>query len=114
MHPETPCMSPEWNQKRKSLGALLGKTKKLYTKSNEESRHITLVVFFLVRFLGLLRGLLELLLPHLVGSVLVQVGKQDVEHFGVPARGMAFDAFFDVLQDVRFQLGEELIDMMLT
>jgi len=45
----------------------------------------------------LLRRLGELLLPSCVRLRGVDVGEDEVEDFGVPGDGLAFDTFFDVL-----------------
>ena len=52
---------------------------------------LTIIPFFpLLRFS-------QLFLPDVVGGVGVQVREDEVEDVGIPARGMAVDAFFDVL-----------------
>ena len=55
----------------------------------------SLVFLYFVGFL--LRLLSQLFLPDVIGSTLVQVGKEEIEHLRVPAYCMAFDALLDVL-----------------
>ena len=54
------------------------------------------VTITIIPFLPLLR-FSQLFLPDVVGSVGVQVREDKVEDVGIPARGVAVDAFFDVL-----------------
>lgn len=71
----------------------------VYTKSDHEHQGTNSVVVLIVLsrlVLGLFR---ELLLPDMVGCVLVQTGKEQVEYLRVPAHCMAFNALFDVLNN---------------
>lgn len=64
---------------------------------------VVLAAFFVVVFPLLLLPLaiallgLQLLLPQLVGSVVVDARKDEFEDLRVPFYGVAFDAFFNVL-----------------
>ena len=82
-------------------------TSPLACLSNRQLHHLVIILprlLFLLLLLLLLALLalvplfgLELLLPHLVCRVLVEVGEDNVKDFLVPGYGAAFDAFFDVL-----------------
>lgn len=52
------------------------------------------MVIRLLLLLGILR---QLLLPNVVCGILIDIGKQDIGHFRIPAHGVAFNSFFDVL-----------------
>lgn len=54
------------------------------------------ITITIIPFLSLLR-FSQLFLPDGVGAVGIQVREDEVEDVGIPARGMAVDAFFDVL-----------------
>ena len=54
------------------------------------------VTLTIIPFLPLLR-FSQLLLPDGVGAVGVQIREDEVEDVGIPVRGVALDAFFDVL-----------------
>lgn len=56
---------------------------------------IVLVCIVTLIFRG---GLRELLLPPLVYFLMIKIGKHKVKDVRVPTRGMALDAFFDILR----------------
>lgn len=60
--------------------------------------HMLLLIGLFVLVLPLLAvGLGQSLLPDLARGLLVEFGKEQIEHFRVPADGVAFDTMLDVL-----------------
>jgi hypothetical protein len=66
------------------------------TRYRTVSCSITVILAFVVFLFR------ELILPHIVGFVFVEIGKDQVEYVGVPSCWMTFDSLLDILSSYQF------------